>query len=184
MSARLHEGLSISTRRIPPYCSNRTVQRYTLSYIAILNHLKHSSDRLSDITMDLCPPEILLNIFALACVDGGRTGCSLSLVSHRIYVASFPARYHTVALWGFPRMCIFQKTLAAMSSHPPAVHHLFIYDGHDVPITGTDVLEVATSIISTLAQSLVTLAGSLSLNLHGVEHNSVIAGPIYRFCKT
>lgn len=125
--------------------------------------------------MDLCPPEILLNIFALACVDGGRTGCSLSLVSHRIYVASFPARYHTVALWGFPRMCIFQKTLAAMSSHPPAVHHLFIYDGHDVPITGTDVLEVATSIISALSQSLVTLAGSLSPNLHGVEYNSVIA---------
>ena len=123
--------------------------------------------------MDRCPPEILYKIFALACTDGGYTGSSLSLVSRHIHATSFPVRYHTVSLWGFPRMCMFQKTLAPMSSYPPAVHHLFISDGH-VPVSGTEVLEEAASIISTLAPTLITLAGSLRPGITGVNSTSVI----------
>ena len=133
--------------------------------------------------MDRCPPEILLNILALACVDGGRTGCSLSLVSHRIHVASLPTRYHTVALWGFPRMRLFQNLLAAKSSHAPIVRHLFLVDvpelepschGFSQTSFGTEMLEMAASIISALAQSIVTLSGRLRPSRHGLEQSPII----------
>ncbi|KAH9854830.1 hypothetical protein C2E23DRAFT_40066 [Lenzites betulinus] len=48
--------------------------------------------------MDSLPLETLEHIFELACVDGGYTGCSLSLTSRAIRVASRTARYHSVAL--------------------------------------------------------------------------------------
>ena len=133
--------------------------------------------------MELCPPEILLNIFTFACTDGGHTGCSLSLVSHHIHATSLSIRYHTVALWSLPRMRSFQSVFAANSSQPPIVRHLFLVDAPDAPYyghsqesVGTEALEIAASIISTLAQGLVTLSGRLRPSQHhdGVEQIDVI----------
>ncbi|KAI0750710.1 hypothetical protein C8Q80DRAFT_1268027 [Daedaleopsis nitida] len=42
--------------------------------------------------------ELLENIFALACTDGGYTGCSLSLVSKDIRVTSRPTRFFSISL--------------------------------------------------------------------------------------
>ena len=44
------------------------------------------------------PFELLEQIFYLACTDGGRTGCSLSLVSKHIRAASISTRFLSVAL--------------------------------------------------------------------------------------
>lgn len=42
--------------------------------------------------------ELLEDIFALACTDGGYTGCSLSLVSKYIQAASRSTRFHSISL--------------------------------------------------------------------------------------
>ncbi|KAI0657878.1 hypothetical protein C8Q70DRAFT_1055260 [Cubamyces menziesii] len=44
------------------------------------------------------PFELLEYIFRLACADGGKTGCSLSLVSRHIRAASRSSRFNSVAL--------------------------------------------------------------------------------------
>ncbi|KAI9057411.1 hypothetical protein FKP32DRAFT_1358882 [Trametes sanguinea] len=44
------------------------------------------------------PVELLEPIFQLACTDGGRTGCALSLTSKHIRAASHSARFHSVSL--------------------------------------------------------------------------------------
>ena len=48
--------------------------------------------------MNKLPLELLEDIFALACADGGRTGCALSLVSTHIRAASRAIRFHTLCL--------------------------------------------------------------------------------------
>ncbi|KZP14737.1 hypothetical protein FIBSPDRAFT_704976, partial [Athelia psychrophila] len=40
--------------------------------------------------------EVWEKILTLSCVDGGRTGCSLSLVSKAFHDASHRSRYHSV----------------------------------------------------------------------------------------
>ena len=48
--------------------------------------------------MDKLPLELLEDIFVLACRDGGRTGCVLSLVSTHIRAVSRAIRFHTICL--------------------------------------------------------------------------------------
>ncbi|KAI0832906.1 hypothetical protein BC628DRAFT_366201 [Trametes gibbosa] len=48
--------------------------------------------------MDRLSSQILLIIFELACVDGGQTGCSLSLTSKAVHRASRNARFNSIAL--------------------------------------------------------------------------------------
>lgn len=43
-------------------------------------------------------PELLEQIFTLACTDGGYTGCSLSLVSKYVGAASRSVRFHSVSI--------------------------------------------------------------------------------------
>ncbi|KAI1797817.1 hypothetical protein LXA43DRAFT_268738 [Ganoderma leucocontextum] len=49
-------------------------------------------------SLSTLPPEILEKIFRSACTDGGRTGCSLSLVSKTVRAVSMAARYHSISL--------------------------------------------------------------------------------------
>ncbi|KAI0334672.1 hypothetical protein GY45DRAFT_1318281 [Cubamyces sp. BRFM 1775] len=44
------------------------------------------------------PFELLEQIFRLACTDGGRTGCSLSLVSKHVRAASISTRFRSVSI--------------------------------------------------------------------------------------
>ncbi|KAI1795087.1 hypothetical protein LXA43DRAFT_846585, partial [Ganoderma leucocontextum] len=48
--------------------------------------------------MDCLPSELLEAVFTLSCTDGGRTGCSLALVSKRVREAARTTRFHSVGL--------------------------------------------------------------------------------------
>ncbi|KAF8648110.1 hypothetical protein AX16_006394 [Volvariella volvacea WC 439] len=48
--------------------------------------------------LDTLPPEVWERIFLFACMDGGYTGRSLSMVSKQCYALSQSSRYHSVAL--------------------------------------------------------------------------------------
>ena len=82
------------------------------------------------------PVELLQQIFALACTDGGYTGCSLSLVSRRFHDVVHTARYHSVALSGIKQIFFFLRCLEnARRAASIQVHHLFIStvpDGEEV----------------------------------------------------
>ncbi|KDQ62128.1 hypothetical protein JAAARDRAFT_54144 [Jaapia argillacea MUCL 33604] len=90
--------------------------------------------------MDWCPSEIWLNIFNLACDDGGYTGCSLSLVSPCIHILSKPMRYRSVALHGLRRMRYFAEVMEATPPELRRVRHLYISFRDPPPqaITGSD----------------------------------------------
>ncbi|KDQ62127.1 hypothetical protein JAAARDRAFT_30033 [Jaapia argillacea MUCL 33604] len=90
--------------------------------------------------MDRCPPEIWLNIFNLACDDGGYTGCSLSLVSRCMYTLSKLVRYRSVALHGLRRMRSFATVMEGTPLELRRVRQLYI-SFRDPPlktITGSD----------------------------------------------
>lgn len=80
--------------------------------------------------MNRCPLELWAKITALACSDGGYTGCSLSLVSHTMHDIVEPMRYHSVSLIGHRRLFAFAARLAALKA-PPVIRHLFMSDIHD-----------------------------------------------------
>ena len=112
--------------------------------------------------MDHCPPEIQIKIFALACIDGGRTGCALSRVSRHIRATSSPVRFYTISLHGILRMRLFLE-IARQRFSCPKVTHLFLYDGgrEGLPYFGENALAVIISIVSMLSPFLRTLSGSL-----------------------
>lgn len=75
---------------------------------------------------DLLPTELWIDIFTLACVDGGFTGRSLSLVSHDVMTLSKPAKYHSLALTSQAQIVNFHALLRDDSLRSIDVHHLFI----------------------------------------------------------
>ncbi|KZP25824.1 hypothetical protein FIBSPDRAFT_855461 [Athelia psychrophila] len=60
--------------------------------------------------------EVWQRIFAFSCVDGGRTGCSLSLVSKAFHDVSRRYRYYSVTLKGLTAALKFAQIL---EKHPP-----------------------------------------------------------------
>ncbi|KDQ60323.1 hypothetical protein JAAARDRAFT_56231 [Jaapia argillacea MUCL 33604] len=76
--------------------------------------------------MEQCPPEIWLRIFNQACIDGGRTGASLSSVSRDFNRVSAEVRYQSVALHGLSRMRAFAATLESTPHALRRVRHLYI----------------------------------------------------------
>ncbi|RPD81309.1 hypothetical protein L226DRAFT_529714 [Lentinus tigrinus ALCF2SS1-7] len=84
--------------------------------------------------MKALAPELLHEIWTLACIDGGFTGCSLSLVSKDIRNASRSARFNSVAISGTSKQLTaflncFSKELAIAKAegggYRPVVKHLF-----------------------------------------------------------
>ncbi|KAI0763777.1 hypothetical protein BD413DRAFT_616105 [Trametes elegans] len=70
--------------------------------------------------METLPLELLQDIFQLACVDGGLTGCSLALTSKAVRAAAHSTRFHTVALIARPqRLTAF---LAQYADQPRPAH--------------------------------------------------------------
>jgi hypothetical protein len=69
--------------------------------------------------MDRLPHEVLEEVAALACVDGGAAGCALAGVSRAMRQASARARYHSVALKG-PRQIRAFIALIRWSHEPSA----------------------------------------------------------------
>ncbi|KAI0832907.1 hypothetical protein BC628DRAFT_364598 [Trametes gibbosa] len=77
--------------------------------------------------MDSLPFETLEHIFELACVDGGHTGCSLSLTSKAIRAASRTTRFYSVAL-----------DLRIPADHTPGLLRVFLslYEQHSQTTCG------------------------------------------------
>jgi hypothetical protein len=68
--------------------------------------------------MDRLPTEIMDHILGSACVDDGRTGCALSIVSRFIRRASARMRYHSVALRGPKQIRAFIELMSSISMEP------------------------------------------------------------------
>ncbi|KAH9926589.1 uncharacterized protein BXZ73DRAFT_102849 [Epithele typhae] len=86
--------------------------------------------------MESLPPEVLGAIFALACTDGGFTGCSLALVSTRVRDVVRSNRFHSVQLnvatdrdrlQAF--LACFKAEMERTSQSQPRVRHLFLTSG-------------------------------------------------------
>ena len=109
--------------------------------------------------MERCPVEIVHRIAAFACVDGGFTGCSLSIVSHYMRNATQKVRYQSIALRGEERILQFVALLRP-GENKLAVKHLYLssrlgtYEWK-APDAAMDV--AISHILSSAAATLVTL---------------------------
>lgn len=97
--------------------------------------------------MERTPIEVWQRIFAFSCVDGGRTGCSLSLASKAFHDLSRRYRYYSVTLKGLKAALKFAQILdkhprqdlrsqgafstdsvASSPTAPISIHHLHVTD--------------------------------------------------------
>ena len=80
--------------------------------------------------MERVPIELWQKIGEHACLDGGLTGCSLSLVSHAMRDMTRDVRYTSVALTSQKACFIFAHLLDSISSRPTIRHLLFSFNAH------------------------------------------------------
>jgi hypothetical protein len=78
--------------------------------------------------MERCPPEILSRIFVLACMDGGRIGGVLRLVSKRIAAQAKPYRFCSVQINGIEQTYAFERAVLKFDAPQRRVEHLMISD--------------------------------------------------------
>ncbi|KAK7688984.1 hypothetical protein QCA50_007675 [Cerrena zonata] len=76
--------------------------------------------------LERCPPEILLSIFSLACVDNGHTGCSLSRVSRYIHRAARKVQLQSIGLYDIKQIDAFIIHLDSRDPSERIVHNLLI----------------------------------------------------------
>ncbi|KAF7965427.1 hypothetical protein HWV62_43652 [Athelia sp. TMB] len=74
------------------------------------------------------PVELWEEILSYTCVDGGRTSCSLSLVSRTFHAASQRSRYYSVALWGLPAVLRFAEVIEKRQDKDIRLYHLYATD--------------------------------------------------------
>ncbi|KAI0780486.1 hypothetical protein BD413DRAFT_463607 [Trametes elegans] len=84
--------------------------------------------------MDRLAIELLINVFSLACTDGGYTGCSLSLVCKHFNTISRPLRFQSIAINGslrklerFVSRLHSEHALRGAYGSVPVVRHLFLF---------------------------------------------------------
>ncbi|KDQ63976.1 hypothetical protein JAAARDRAFT_52031 [Jaapia argillacea MUCL 33604] len=73
-----------------------------------------------------CPREIWEQIFSFACLDGGSTGRSLSLVSKYIRDISQCVRYQSITVDGVSRLLALASLLESIPSGSRRVRHLLV----------------------------------------------------------
>jgi hypothetical protein len=72
------------------------------------------------------PAELWDKIFKHACVDGGRTGCALSLTSRRFRALSAGIRFHSVFISDLEGLKLLLRALERLPEHERRVRFLFI----------------------------------------------------------
>jgi len=82
--------------------------------------------------MDMIPAEIWGEIYTLACVDNGRTGRALSLVSRFIHETSKPYKLQSIAVKGERQLTAFADLIERTPTHLRRVNCLFISDRRNV----------------------------------------------------
>jgi hypothetical protein len=134
--------------------------------------------------LDRMPSEVLSMIITDACVDGGKIGCALSLVSQSVRESTAPYRYHSVALLGWRKIQSFLDTLNK-AGRIFFVRHLFVatssgddtnrpntrslarqanarsktWDGPAPPNDERKAIELITLLFSAVANTLWSLSG-------------------------
>lgn len=94
------------------------------------------------------PAELWHNIGAIACTDGGYTGCSLSLVSHCMRDVMRPVRYTSVALTSQQSCLAFAGMLDDINPHS-AIVHLFV--SYNITTRGPDATALDATTLDTLS---------------------------------
>lgn len=117
--------------------------------------------------MEVIPVELWEKIGRYACLDGGYTGCSLSLVSRFMRDATRMSRYTSVALLGEERCHAFVGLLNRTNTHLNILH-LFVSVNPEPAPEETRKLYVGlcTEILHHAAPTLRTLALHHHINLH------------------
>ena len=77
--------------------------------------------------MTVLPVELLSKIFSLACTDTGKTGCSLSIVSHHIRDVSAEYRYQAVAATTAQQISEFHSVFTQVPARLRRVRYLYLY---------------------------------------------------------
>lgn len=105
------------------------------------------------------PPEIWMQVHALACTDDGRTGRSLSLVSRRFNEISRPYKYQSLAVVRSKQILALETRLSQVQTEFKQVRFLFVHcphlfldvsddesdDEYQAMMEGTDMEEDSTS---------------------------------------
>ena len=76
--------------------------------------------------MDRCPTEICLQIYAFACVDDGKTGRALSLVSKYTRETSKPYKLQSVSVIGYNQLLAFADLVEHTPLHLRQVKYIFL----------------------------------------------------------
>ena len=95
-------------------------------------------------TLNLCPPEVCSQIFAIACTDGGYTGRALSAVSRYIHRTSSSYKFQSIALHNAHQTSSFASVLSRTPPHLCGVVYLFV-SNDDFAIVSRDREPTATS---------------------------------------
>jgi len=99
--------------------------------------------------MEHFPTEIWGEIYAFACVDDGRTGRALSLVSRFIHETSKPYKLQSIAVFGDRQLAAFADLIEQTPTHLRRVDCIFIcYRNHNGQPTEYSVLEQVLCAIS------------------------------------
>ncbi len=146
-------------------------ERCTFCQVSIAPHA------LNEEKMEALPYELLEDIFILAFTDGGRTACSVSLVSRRMRHLSSRYRFHSVALRSRTlQIASFLATFALQRARyrdaGPLLRHLYIaspatssyhwfsryvHDPDGWPHFGTAFVGHALALLALVASELTTL---------------------------
>ncbi|KZT29592.1 hypothetical protein NEOLEDRAFT_611805 [Neolentinus lepideus HHB14362 ss-1] len=100
--------------------------------------------------MDALPVELLERICILASCDGGRTACSLRLVSRTFYDLSETYWFHTVAISSRNQAVLFRDTLRHSQAN---LRHLFIAAYKEIGMNTLEAVEIlrrASPVLETL----------------------------------
>jgi hypothetical protein len=96
-----------------------------LAYPLSKSSVRARSRRTRDIS-DGVPAELWHQVFQYACVDGGQTGCALSLVSRHIRELSAGIRFQSVIIVDPERLNLLLRALKSLSGDERRVRFLFI----------------------------------------------------------
>lgn len=135
--------------------------------------------------MSSFPSELWSTVFALACTDGGATGCALSTVSHYFRAVVLPLQLDNVALVSPTKMLSFLAMLQKRDRELRCVKHLYLAGsaewrmgseafGHTIT-RAPGFMKRVNMILTMLAPELVTLTtvlpemGTLSHTILGIH---------------
>lgn len=130
--------------------------------------------------MEKCPYELLERIAKHACVDGGYTGRSLSLVSRYVRAATKEARYHSIILVGWKRVTAFGRMRDEAETKPIVRHLLILLNEQKSGDGGTgrrEVMKIPKDEAVVLSNIFADLISAVAANLETLA----IHGDILRF---